>query len=374
MPRNVAIGLGLMEFPFSGVGGFWRWVDLCEAGGVDSLWQTDRMVSREPILECMSVMAALAGRTRRLKFGVNVLSLALRDPVLVAKQCATIDVLSEGRLLPAFGIGSPLAPEWRTLNLDTKTRGRKTDEGLEIIRRLWREDKVDFEGVHYHLSGASISPKPVQPDLPMWIGGSSEAAIRRTARFGTGWQAGAETPDAGRPKSSPRIRAAAAAEGRTIDDDHYGAGIPFRFGRPDDPGLDRLFDAYRKRTGRDPLALFRDRRRRGDRRAHRRLCRGRHLQIHPAPGGPRRRRDAGADPPADRGGLAARRRALAEARKTPRRRGVRVARQPPLFDDAALAQRRDLLRPNSRSRRGSRRCAGRRSGTGSAPVPACRRI
>src|SRR5437763_1553558 len=125
MPRNVAIGLGLMEFPFSGVGGFWRWVDLCEAGGVDSLWQTDRIVSREPILECMSVMAALAGRTRRLKFGV--------------------------------------------------------------------------------------------------IAG---------------------------------IRAAAAAEGRAIDDDHYGAGIPFRFGQADDPGLERLFEAYRKRTGRDPLRYF----------------------------------------------------------------------------------------------------------------------
>jgi probable F420-dependent oxidoreductase len=228
---------------------------LCEAGGIDSLWQTDRVVSREPILECMSVMAALAGRTRRLKFGVNVLSLAFRDPVLVAKQCATIDVLSEGRLLPAFGIGSPLAPEWRTLNLDTKTRGRKTDEGLEIIGRLWREETVDFEGVHYHLSGASISPKPVQSDLPMWIGGSSEAAIRRTARFGTGWQAGAETPDqvAG---VIAGIRAAAAAEGRAIDDDHYGAGIPFRFGRADDPGLDRLFEAYKKRTGRDPLRYF----------------------------------------------------------------------------------------------------------------------
>ena len=255
MARNVAIGLGLMEFPFTGVAGFWRWVDLCEAGGIDSLWQTDRMVSREPILECMSVMAALAGRTRRLKFGVNVLSLAFRDPVLLAKQCATIDVLSEGRLLPAFGIGSPLAPEWQTLNLDTRTRGRKTDEGLEIIRRLWSEDDVDFEGVHYHLTGASIAPKPVQPDLPIWIGGSSEAAIRRTARFGTGWQAGGETPDdIGAVVAA--IRTAAIAEGRAIDDDHYGAGIAFRFGRPDDPGLARLFEAYRKRTGRDPRRYF----------------------------------------------------------------------------------------------------------------------
>src|SRR5271169_6163707 len=157
MPRNVAIGLGLMEFPFTGVAGFWRWVDLCEAGGIDSLWQTDRMVSREPILECMSVMAALAGRTRRIKFGMNVVSLAFRDPVLLDKQCATIDVLSEGRLLPAFGIGSPLAPEWTALDLDTRTRGRKTDEALEIVRRLWREDSVFFQGDFFRLSGASIS-------------------------------------------------------------------------------------------------------------------------------------------------------------------------------------------------------------------------
>ena len=125
---SVAVGLGLMDFPFAGAADYWRWVDLCEAGGVDSLWQTDRLVSRQPILECMAAMAALAGRTRRLRFGMNVVSLALRDPVLLAKQCATIDVLSEGRLLPAFGIGSPLGPEWQALDIDTQTRGRRTDE------------------------------------------------------------------------------------------------------------------------------------------------------------------------------------------------------------------------------------------------------
>jgi probable F420-dependent oxidoreductase len=255
MPRNIAVGLGLMEFPFDGAAGFWRWVDLCEAGGVDSLWQTDRIVSREPILEAMSVMAALAGRTRRLKFGVNVLSLAFRDPVLVAKQCATIDVLSQGRLLPAFGIGSPLAPEWQALDRDTKTRGRKTDEALEIIGRLWREQAVDFAGAYFRLHGAAIMPKPVQSDLPMWIGGSSPAAIRRTARFGTGWQAGSESPEEIAPIIA-QIRAATAAEGRVIDEDHYGAGIPFRFGRADDPVLARLFEAYQKRTGRDPRGHF----------------------------------------------------------------------------------------------------------------------
>ena len=76
---TVAIGLGLMDFPFAGGRDYWRWVDLCEDGGVDSLWQTDRLVSRAPILESLSAMAALAGRTRRLRFGMNVVSLALRD-------------------------------------------------------------------------------------------------------------------------------------------------------------------------------------------------------------------------------------------------------------------------------------------------------
>lgn len=252
---GIAIGLGLAGFPFSGASAYWRWVDLCEEGGADSLWQTDRLVSREPILECMSVMAALAGRTRRVKFGMNVLSMALRDPVLVAKQCATIDVLSDGRLLPAFGVGSPFGPEWTALHIDTHTRGRRTDEGLEIVRRLWREDKVDFHGVHYRLSGASLSPKPVQPDLPLWIGGGSPAAIQRTARIGTGWLAGPETPEEA-ARVVAAIRAAAAEAGRMIDDDHYGAGFSCYFGRPEDSAVRAAMDAYAKRTGRDPEAHF----------------------------------------------------------------------------------------------------------------------
>ena len=79
---------------------------LGEEGGVDSIWQTDRLVSAQPYLECMSLMAALAGATKRIKFGMNVACLGWREPLLLAKQCATIDVLSGGRLLPAFGVGS----------------------------------------------------------------------------------------------------------------------------------------------------------------------------------------------------------------------------------------------------------------------------
>ena len=98
-------------------------------------------------------------------------------------------------------------------------------------------------------------PKPVQVDLPMWIGGGSEAAIRRTARLGTGWLGGPETPaEAG--KIVAAIRAALPETGRIIDEDHYGASFPFHFGRAADPILERPMQAYEKRTGRDPRGYF----------------------------------------------------------------------------------------------------------------------
>ena len=255
MARNIAVGIGIMEYPFESSDGFWRWVDLCEQGGLDSIWQTDRIVSRTPILECMTALAAIAGRTRRIKFGVNVVSVALREPVLLAKQCATIDVLSGGRLLPGFGIGSPRGAEWTAMHIDTTTRGRKTDEALEIISRLWSGEALDYAGRHFQLTKASIAPVPVQPDLPMWIGGSSEAAIKRTARVGTGWQAGAETPETVGSVIAG-IKSALLETGRTIDEDHYGAAFAFRFGGPDDPGVAKVMEHYRARTGRDPRDAF----------------------------------------------------------------------------------------------------------------------
>ncbi len=255
MARAIAAGIGLMEYPFDSIDGFWRWVDLCEEGGLDSIWQTDRIISRTPILECMAALAAIAGRTRRIKFGVNVVSVAMRDPVLLAKQCATIDVLSQGRLLPGFGIGSPRGPEWTAMHLDAKTRGRTTDEALEIISRLWTGAAVDYDGRHFKLTAASISPVPVQPDLPMWIGGSSDAAVRRTAKYGTGWQAGSETPEAvGQVIAA--IKAALPAAGRSIDEDHYGAAFAYRFGAMDEPGVARIMDRYKERTGRDARDHF----------------------------------------------------------------------------------------------------------------------
>ena len=248
---SIAFGLGLSAFPFSGARAFWRWVDLCEDGGVDSLWQTDRLVSDEPFLEVMSVMAALAGRTERIKFGMNVVSVGLRDPLLLAKQCATIDVLSEGRLLPAFGIGAIRAPDWAATGTETAGRGRRTDEGLELIARLWTEDSVDFEGEFYRYAGARIEPKPVQKALPLWLGGSSKPAIRRTARIGTGWIAGLETPAQVAPAIAG-IKEALKETGRRIDADHYGASFHFRFGSWDEPLMQRMAETYAVRFQRDP--------------------------------------------------------------------------------------------------------------------------
>lgn len=252
---SIGVGIGLAECPFAEASGFWRWVDMCEAGGIDSIWQTDRIISPMPMLECLTVMAALAGRTQRMRFGMNVVSLAMRDPVLCAKQCATIDFLSGGRALPAFGIGSPLAPEWEALGLSTKTRGRVTDEALDVIARLWTEDRVDFEGRHFQLRGASMSPKPVQAELPMWIGGGSKAAIARTARIGTGWMGGPETPAQIAPIIAD-IRAAVKEAGRSIDDDHYGAAFPFHFGKLSDDVMQGPIATYAKRSKADPSDYF----------------------------------------------------------------------------------------------------------------------
>jgi alkanesulfonate monooxygenase SsuD/methylene tetrahydromethanopterin reductase-like flavin-dependent oxidoreductase (luciferase family) len=248
---TVSAGLGIANFPFQDAPAFWRWVDLCDAGGVDSIWQSDRIISRDPQLECMSVMAALAGGSRRLKFGMNVASMALRDPVLTAKACATIDVLSGGRLLPAFGVGSALSRDFTATGTPTRGRGKRTAEGLEIMARLWSEESVSFAGEFYQLDDASISPRPIQQPLPLWVGGSAKQAIERTARWGTGWQAGIESAEEVAPVIAG-IKARTAELGRSIDEDHFGAGFGFRFGSPDEPICTRYLDLLRKRLGREP--------------------------------------------------------------------------------------------------------------------------
>ena len=248
---TIGAGIGIANFTFEDGNGFWEWVDLCDNGGVDSIWQSDRIIEKTPNLETMSVMAALAGGSKRLKFGMNVASMALRDPVLMAKACATIDVLSNGRLLPAFGVGSALSRDFTATGRDTKGRGKRTGEGLQIIIKLWSEDNVNFEGEHYRLEDATIAPKPVQSPMPLWVGGSAAAAIERTAKWGTGWQAGIENAAQIAPVITA-IKRRTEELGRKIDDDHFGAGFSFRFGSVDDPVVQRHHAVLEKRLGKQP--------------------------------------------------------------------------------------------------------------------------
>ena len=251
---SIGAGLGIIGFSFADAGEFWRWVELCDNGGVDSLWQSDRLIGTDPHLETMSVMAALAGGTKRLKFGMNVASLGWRDPVLTAKACATIDVLSNGRLLPAFGVGSPRSRDFAATGTSATGHGARTAEALEIISRLWREDHLNFSGQYFRLDDASIAPKPIQQPLPLWVGGSSRDAIERTARWGTGWQAGIESPAQVAPVIAT-IKARSAELGRPIDEDHFGAGFACRFGRADEAVVIRHDEMIAKLTGNSARGL-----------------------------------------------------------------------------------------------------------------------
>ncbi len=250
---SIRLGLGATVPALTDPKAFWAFVELCEESGVDSLWQSDRLVSKEPQFESMSVMAALAGGTDRIKFGMNAVVLGYRDPLVLAKQCATIDQLSGGRLLPVFGVGAPSNAEWDATGRGTKGRGVRGNEVLEIITRLWTEDEVTFEGRFFTYKNAKISPKPKQTQLPVWIGGNSEAAIKRTARLGTGWLGGLATP-ATTQRVISHVKEAVQEYGRSIDDDHYGVTVPFRFGTLDDAPAQRTVKTVsaRRMDGFDP--------------------------------------------------------------------------------------------------------------------------
>jgi probable F420-dependent oxidoreductase len=246
---SVRIGLGFAAFPFSSPAAFWRWVDACEDWDIDSIWLSERLVSAQSFLEPLSTLAAIAGRTRKVKFGMNATVLPLRDPLVLAKECATIDYLSEGRLLPMFGVGNDAAPEWQALGIDTRGRGARSNEMLALLSRLWSEDGVSFEGKYFHYRDVTIAPKPAQRPMPLWIGGSSDAAVERTARYGNGWLAGAAQGSEAVGHVVAAIRAKSAELGRPIDEDHYGCGLSFRFGSWEEPVVQRNVQAFRARFG-----------------------------------------------------------------------------------------------------------------------------
>ena len=138
-----------------------------------------------PFHEVFVLLGHLAAVTQRIGFATEVLVLPQRQTALVAKQTAEIDVLSGGRLRLGVGIGWN-AVEFEALGEDFHTRGRRVEEQIEVMRRLWAEELVSFEGRFHRFTQAGINPLPPRRTIPIWIGGSAEPALRRAARIADG--------------------------------------------------------------------------------------------------------------------------------------------------------------------------------------------
>jgi probable F420-dependent oxidoreductase len=222
--------VGIMPGPWplgrNGAAFLWTLCDTLERSDVDSIWLSDRLSSPAPVPEVMTTLAAIAARTTRLKFGPSVVVLPYRTPVVAAKEMATVDWLSQGRLFPAVGVGVELPREFDASGVAFAERGRRTDEAIRVMRLLWTQDEVTFQGDFYKLDRISIFPKPWQTPPPIWIGGKSEAAMRRTARLGDGWIPSFITPDEMRA-GVQKVHDLAAGAGRQVPEDHFGTLINY---------------------------------------------------------------------------------------------------------------------------------------------------
>lgn len=242
---SVRVGVGLSPLaPGPPDAGFWEMIEVLEEVGYDSIWLNDspgRLGSLAPL----PALAAVAARTGRLKLGTNVLVLPHRHPVVLARELATLDVLSGGRLLPAGGLGVDLPRELQATGVVKAERGPRVEESVAVIKQLWGGEPVSHRGRFWSFSDVVISPTPTRPRLELWLGGRAPAALRRIGRVADGWLASFARPDQV-GEGIATIRAAAAAAGRSIDEDHYGATI---FSAPEDEELpppgDLLLDRLR---------------------------------------------------------------------------------------------------------------------------------
>ena len=142
-----------------------------------------------PIMEALMVLSYAAAVTERIGLGTEVLILPQRQPTLVAKQISTLDTLSGGRARLGVGVGWQ-ASEYEALNEDFSNRGKRMDESIKLIRAYWTDEEVNFQGEFYTANAMAMEPKsPQGSKLPIWIGGTSKAALRRAAELGDGWLA-----------------------------------------------------------------------------------------------------------------------------------------------------------------------------------------
>ena len=199
-------------------------VDTLEALRFDSLWLSEKITDDCP--DPIVAMAFAAARTTKLKFGTSVLVLPGRNPMLLAKELATLDRLSNGRLLPAFGLGQVDPGEQQAFGVERSERAKRFDEMLPLLRRFWAEDSVDHDGEFFHYEAARVRPSPVQDPIEIWFGGIAPSELRRTGRMGDGWLPSFCTPDDVR-SGRVEIERVAAEHDRSIDPEHFGALVPY---------------------------------------------------------------------------------------------------------------------------------------------------
>ena len=250
MKIRVGIGLGALSWG-EGLDAFGAFVDDLERLRFDSLWLSERATGPAP--DPLVGLAYAAGRTKKLKFGTSVQVLSGRNPALIAKTWASLDRLSNGRALPAFGLGVVDPREQQAFRIAREDRASWFDEALPLIRRFWTEDSVDHHGTHFHYDGIGIGPKPVQEPPDVWLGGQAPSELRRVGRLGDGWLPSFCTPDdaaAGRPV----VEEAAEKAGRSIDPEHFGALVIYVHGDEVPPLLAAVVN--RRRPDLDPSAVI----------------------------------------------------------------------------------------------------------------------
>ena len=196
-----------------------------EQMGYDSLWVMDHLFNtgyiRErledrPYYHPMAMLSYMSATTSRVTLGTSVLVLPYHNPVELAKYAATLDQMSGGRVTLGVGVGA-MTEEFEALGIPMSQRGSLTNECINLMRELWASTKPEYHSRNWDFSDLYFSPKPAQASIPLWVGGSSPGALRRTARLGDGWHPTGLSPEdfaIGRAE----IQSLARAAGRNPDD------------------------------------------------------------------------------------------------------------------------------------------------------------
>jgi probable F420-dependent oxidoreductase len=204
-----------LRIGFVGMGSARR-VRALEEHGVDSLWVGGHVASPNPSPEAMMGLARLAAFTERVQVGTSILLLPLYPPAIVAKQIADLDRVTDGRVVLGVGVGGEYPGEFRACGIPVGERGRRTDEMIPLIRRLWSADVITHTGRYYPMEDVRIHPAPVQPGgPPIVVAGRQEAAMRRAGTLGDGWFPYLYSPRR-YAASVETVRAAATAAGREL--------------------------------------------------------------------------------------------------------------------------------------------------------------